>query len=148
MRCVMNETNKHQDPNTSETPSSNYRHPEQLVGIYQHDRDNPDSFRQFSYPDFVDLRSGKDLAFTDLFAFRFTSVGLQGELTERISACFVSADYFSALGVPPALGRGFLPEEETSETPVAVLTHSFWKRLGADPAIVGRKTKLTRRHAH
>ena len=120
------------------------RHPEQLVGIYQHDRDNTDSFNQFSYPDFADLRSGKDLAFTDLFAFRFTSVGWQGELTERISASFVSANYFSALGVPPALGRGFLPEEETSETPVAVLTHSFWRRLGADPAIVGRKIKLTR----
>ena len=120
------------------------RHPEQVVGIYQHDRDNPDSFNQFSYADFADLRSGKDLAFTDLFAFRFTSVGLQGELTERISACFVSANYFSALGVPPALGRGFLPEEETSETPVAVLTHSFWVRLGADPSIVGRKIKLTR----
>ena len=49
------------------------RHPEQVVGIYQHDRDNPDSFNQFSYADFADLRSGKDLAFTDLFAFRFTS---------------------------------------------------------------------------
>src|SRR5207249_9681340 len=73
------------------------RQPEQLVGVYQHDRDNPDSFNQFSYPDFADLRSGKDVAFTDLFAFRFTSVGLQGDLTEKISACFVSANYFSAL---------------------------------------------------
>src|SRR5216684_1289872 len=76
-------------------------HPEQLVGIYQHDRDNPDSFRQFAYADFVDLHSSKDVAFTDLFAFRFTSVGLQGDLTEKIPACFVSADYFPALGVPP-----------------------------------------------
>ena len=31
--------------------------PEQLAGIYQHDRDNPDSFHLFSYPDFADLRS-------------------------------------------------------------------------------------------
>jgi len=120
------------------------RHPEQLVGVYQHERDNPNSFNQFSYPDFADLCSGKDVAFTELFAFRFTSVGLQSDLTERVSACFVSANYFSALGVPPALGRGFLPEEESSGTPVAVLTHSFWTRLGADPSIVGRRIKLTR----
>src|SRR6185369_9535186 len=120
------------------------RHPEQLVGIYQHDHDNPNSFHQFSYPDFVDLRSGKDVAFADLFAFRFTSVGLQGDLTEKVPACFVSANYFSTLGVSPALGRGFLPEEEISGTPVAVLTHSFWTRLGADASIIGRKIKLTR----
>src|SRR5881296_1477572 len=112
------------------------RYPEQLVGIYQHDRDNPDAFHQFSYPDFADLRSGKDAAFSELFAFRFTSVGLQGDITEKIPACFVSANYFAALGLPPALGRGFLPEEETSGAPVAVLIHSFWTRLGADPSIV------------
>src|SRR5437867_2328066 len=62
------------------------RYPEQLVGIYQHDRDNPDAFHQFSYPDFADLRSGKDAAFSELFAFRFTSVGLQGDITEKIPA--------------------------------------------------------------
>jgi len=120
------------------------RHPEQLVGMYQHDRDHADSFSQFSYPDFIDLRSGKDVAFAELFAFRFSSVGLQGDLTERIPACFVSENYFSALGVPPALGRVFAPEEEASGAPVAVLTHSLWTRLGADPSIVGRKIKLTR----
>src|SRR5262245_6795471 len=119
-------------------------HPEQLVGIYQRERDNSDSFRQFSYPDFVDLRASKDVAFTDLFAFRLTSLALQGDLTERIPVCFVSANYFTALGILPALGRAFLPEEETSEAPVAVLTHSFWTRLGADPGIIGRKIKLTR----
>jgi len=119
-------------------------HPEQLVGIYQHDQDDPGAFSFFSYPDFADLRSGKETAFTDLFAFGVASVGLQGELTDRVSASLVSANYFAALGVAPMLGRTFLPEEETSGTPVAVLTHSFWLKLGADPSIIGRKLKLTR----
>ena len=119
-------------------------HPERLVGVYQHDRDDPNSFRHFSYLDFADLRSAKGAAFSDLFAFRFATVGLEGSLTEMTPVEFVSADYFSALGVPPALGRVFLPEEEASGTPVALLTHSFWTRLGADPSIVGRKIKLTR----
>src|SRR5579859_1657936 len=119
-------------------------HPEQLVGIYQHEKDNPDSFSLFSYADFADLRSGKEAAFTDLFAFGVASVGLQGDLTDRLSASLVSANYFSALGVSPALGRVFLPDEETSGAPVAVLSHSLWRRLGADRSIVGRKLKLTR----
>jgi putative ABC transport system permease protein len=122
----------------------NVPHPEQLVGVYQHDKDNPNSFNLFSYADFTDLRSGKEAAFTDLFAFGVASVGLQGDLTERLSASLVSANYFSALGVPPALGRVFLPEEETSGAPVAVLSYSLWTRLGADPSLVGHKLKSTR----
>jgi predicted permease len=122
----------------------NLPHPEQIVGIYQHDRDDSAAFNLFSYPDFVDLRSGQDAAFTELFAFGGASMGLQGDLTERISACLVSANYFPALGVPPAMGRTFLPEEEASGTPVVVLSDSLWRRLGADPSIVGRKLKLIR----
>src|SRR5215469_6937199 len=119
-------------------------HPERLVGVYQHDSDNPDAFNQFSFADFVDLRAAKDVAFTDLFAFRFTSIGLQGDHTERIPACFVSANYFSALGVQPLQGRTFMPEEETSGAAVTVITHAFWTKLGADPNIIGRTIKLTR----
>jgi putative ABC transport system permease protein len=122
-------------------------HPEQLVGVYQHNRDNPNAFNQFSYADFVDLRAAKDVAFTDLFAFRFTSVGLQGDHTEKIPACFVSANYFGALGMQPAQGRVFLREEETTGAPVTVITHAFWTKLGADPNIIGRTIKLTRGQA-
>jgi predicted permease len=115
------------------------RHPEQLVGVYQHERDNPNSFKHFSYLDFADLRSGKDAAFTELFAFRFTSVGLQGDLTERVSACFVSANYFSALGVPPVLGRGFLPEDSSlagyPEPRMRQLTRTALERLSALPGV-------------
>jgi predicted permease len=119
-------------------------HPEQLVGVYQHDRDNPDEFHLFSYPDFVDLRASSDSAFSDLFAFCPGSVAMKGDLTKVVPASLVSANYFSALGVAPVLGRVFLPDEETSGTPVAVLGHPYWEKLGADPAIVGTKIKLAR----
>ena len=119
-------------------------HPEQLAGIYQHDRDNPDAFHFFSYPDFADLRAGGNSAFTEVFAFGRASVAVQDELTKEVLASLVSANYFSALGVSPTLGRGFLPDEETSGTPVAVLSHSFWMTLGADPAIIGTSLKLAR----
>jgi len=37
------------------------------------------------------------------------------------------------------MGRGFLPEEETLATPVVVLNHAFWERLGSDPNIIGAR---------
>ena len=49
-------------------------HPERLVGVFQHDRQNPDEFNFFSYPDFVDLRSGQAAAFSELFAVATASV--------------------------------------------------------------------------
>ena len=55
-----------------------------------------------------------------------------------------SANLFEVLGVAPALGRGFLPEEETSgRDRVVVLSHAFWRtRLGGDPGAIGRTITL------
>ncbi|UCE46709.1 MAG: ABC transporter permease, partial [Phycisphaerales bacterium] len=56
---------------------------------------------------------------------------------------FVSANYFSFLGVTPAFGRGFLPEEERQDSPsVAVLSFRAWQRLGADPEMVGQHIRV------
>ena len=57
----------------------------------------------------------------------------------------VSGNYFDVLGVAPALGRGFLPEEyKTSGThPVTVLSHGLWgRRFGGDPGVVGQTVSL------
>jgi predicted permease len=61
------------------------------------------------------------------------------ELTARVS--YATHHYFSVLGVRPALGRLFGADEERVEvpSPVAVLTHGFWRRaFGSDPAVLGR----------
>src|SRR5438034_4709942 len=52
---------------------------------------------------------------------------------------------FSILGVQPALGRVFLPEEDTPAKPLTVvLTHGSWqRRFGGDPNIIGRKLILS-----
>jgi predicted permease len=57
----------------------------------------------------------------------------------------VSGNYFAVLGVRPALGRFFGPEEDRSPLahPVVVVSHDFWRtRLGADPAVVGRNVSV------
>src|SRR5262249_35540562 len=58
---------------------------------------------------------------------------------DRFGGYSVSADFFDALGVKPALGRTFLRgEDEPGRDQVVVLKHSLWeRRFGSDPNIVG-----------
>jgi len=54
----------------------------------------------------------------------------QGMTASRVGGSLVSGNYFSLLGVRPALGRFFTAEEERDENPqnLAVIGHGFWKR--------------------
>jgi len=57
----------------------------------------------------------------------------------RLRGLSVSPELFDVLGVRPRLGRGFRPEETGPAAPnVIVLSDGLWRRLGADPGIVGR----------
>src|ERR1700728_1610774 len=53
----------------------------------------------------------------------------------------VSGNYFSVLGVQPALGRPILPNDEDApgRNPVAVLSYHYWQTvLAGDPSVIGR----------
>lgn len=74
--------------------------------------------------------------------FGFT---LNGERESvRVPGLRVSTNFFSTLGVQPALGRDFLPEEELSGPHhVILLSDSLWRaRYNADPAVVGREIRV------
>ncbi len=65
-----------------------------------------------SYPNYKDLRD-RNQVFSGLIAFRITVAGLSHNgNNERIWGTLASGNYFDVLGVPPLLGRGFLPEED------------------------------------
>jgi predicted permease len=66
---------------------------------------------------------------------------------EGIGGARVSVNFFDFLGVPPALGRGFAPEEETPGADrVVVISDALWRRrYGADPNLVGRTIELNGR---
>jgi putative ABC transport system permease protein len=67
--------------------------------------------------------------FEDLATFDPTSLTLTGgDWAEQMSAAKVSANLFSVLGVPPAVGRTFSPDEERQRAPVVVLSHELWRR--------------------
>ncbi len=84
-------------------------------------------------------------SFSALAAYQRQDVNLTGGgEPERVSAAFVSPDFFRVLAMAPEAGRTFLPEEaESGHAGVAVLSHGFWERrfAGARDA-VGRAVAL------
>jgi predicted permease len=69
------------------------------------------------------------------------SFNLRGEVPERLTGMEVSHEFLKVLGIPPLLGRGFLPNEDRpgGQSHVVVITEDLWRsRFGADAAIVGR----------
>src|ERR1044072_6737951 len=98
-----------------------------------------------SYPTYKDFRD-RNQVFSGLIAYRITVAGLSHNgNNERIWGTLASGNYFDVLGVPPLLGRGFLPEEDQTPKshPVVVLSYGCWqKRFASDPGLVGRGVSL------
>ncbi len=68
-----------------------------------------------------------------------------GEKPELIWGEFVTGNFFSGMGIRPALGRGFLPEEDRNpgEKPVCVLSYNFWRQhFQSDPGIAGKTIQI------
>ncbi len=63
---------------------------------------------------------------------------------ERLNGQRVSWSYFGLLGVRPALGRSFRPEEDAaSANRVIMISHGLWqRRFGADSGVIGRSVAL------
>jgi predicted permease len=120
------------------------REPDRLASVFMTDQRNPGNL-PLSHLNYKDLRDQNDV-FTDMAAFTFTQVNWStGRESEQIPLQVVSGNYFAVLGAQPALGRGFLPEEDVKPTPVVVLSHGFWERsFGKDPAVIGRTMTLNR----
>jgi putative ABC transport system permease protein len=82
---------------------------------------------------------------TVMGAYAGGSLNLTGSGTpERLDAGFVTADLLPVLGVAPAVGRGFLAEEDLPGRPaVVLLSDGLWRRrFGGDPAVAGRTIRL------
>jgi predicted permease len=67
-----------------------------------------------------------------------------GTEPEAIKSARVSSNFLHILGVEPALGRGFLPQEDRPEGPPVVLISSeLWqRRFGSDPMITGKTANI------
>jgi predicted permease len=119
---------------------------EQIAALVIQSGDSSLGALGFSYPQFVEFRE-QAAPFCEVFGsatgwrVNFTAEGHSDTLT--IGG--VSSNYFSALGVKPALGRLVLPGEgeHPGEPAILVLSYSFWqRRFGGDPGVIGKQVRL------
>lgn len=116
----------------------------ELVQCYSRDKAHPDTYRAFSYPNYLDVRE-KNGVFSHLLAYEIIEVGLaEGDVSRRVMASLVTANYFSTFGVTMTRGRAFRSEEERPESaiPVVILSHDLWTARGADPGILGKPIRI------
>ena len=106
-------------------------------------------FSTFSYPNYRDYRE-RQTTFSELGASRAgVTFGMSVDgRASSVSGAYTSANFFSVLGVRMALGRGFLPLEESPSSPVTVVVISdrLWRtQFDADRDVVGRTIRLNGR---
>ncbi len=103
----------------------------------------PDALAGMSYREYVDIRdSAKNL--DDLVAVSYIRLSfgrVSGAVPKVKYGLIVSGNLFRAMGVAPALGRAFRPEEDqvVERDAVVVLGYDFWRaEFNSDPAAVGQ----------
>ncbi|HEY1341179.1 MAG TPA: ABC transporter permease [Bryobacteraceae bacterium] len=100
-----------------------------------------------SYPDYVDLRDRtKTLQALACYDFFFAGIAARPNDVPKYSLdAAVSGDFFSGLGVQPALGRAFRADEDRvpGRDLVAVISHHMWDRdFARDPSAIGRTIRV------
>ncbi len=119
-------------------------HPGDLVRVFTSTKDTP--YGEVPYPDYRDFRR-QATSVSGLVAYESADFALAR--TREASATYlggwlVSANFFTVLGVEPTLGRGFLPEEDTTPSSVAVISHRLWQReFASDATVIGREVLLS-----
>ena len=113
--------------------------PEQLVEFLQKYPGEPRGNGYFTWPSYEHYRDHNHVfsALTAASAPSRLSVRTEGSEPETMTGEYVVGDFFSTLGVKPAIGRMIGPEDTGS---AAVVSWSYWKsKFNLDPAILGRQ---------
>ena len=115
--------------------------PDRLYVVSSHAASLGDARRASSGPDFRDYRA-QNTAFTGVAAAipRFTEVWT-GDGEPRVVTCASPTEqFFTVLGIRPALGRLFVPGEfHDLHNETLIISWKFWKnQLGGDPHVIGR----------
>ncbi|MEJ2312403.1 MAG: ABC transporter permease [Gemmatimonadales bacterium] len=122
-----------------------YKSPDRLVLLWGDETGRRTGSSWASFPDFVDFEA-QVRSFEGLAAWSNASATLsrQGGDPIRVPLRRVTHDLFPLLGISPASGRGFLPEEDrVGAEPVVLLDHGFWaQNLGGEPSALGSSLVL------
>jgi predicted permease len=124
------------------------RAPEELVMLYQRGPHNGSNMgaRMHSYPIYQDYQKRAE-PLAEVICRRLIAASISVDnRTERVEAEMVSGNYFTMLGVQPALGRVFSSQSDDQVYrghPVVVLSYDYWtSRFANDPSVIGKKILL------
>ncbi len=124
-----------------------FKEPSRLVAVWETNEQSGSEANlrnEVAKGNFYDWRN-QNRVFEQIAALTYSNFNLIGTGDPvRIQAAVVSYNFFETLGVRPAIGRTFLPEEEKLTAPrVVVLSHGLWqRRFGGEQALVGRTLTL------
>jgi predicted permease len=121
--------------------------PEQLVKVETIRASGSTNFN-YSYPDFRDYRDRNQVC-SGLTAYYSTPLSLSGgsATAERVFGTIASGEYFTTLGVSPALGRVFTTADDQTPGghPVVVLSHGLWlRRFGGAHDAIGKTLEINK----
>ena len=121
-----------------------YKDPDRLVRLWQSNPGQNQTEGLVSAPNYLDWKNQQS-TFEQLAALELATFNLTGSgEPQRIAAARVTANLIPTLGVAPALGRSFSPEEDKNGTGrVVLLSDNLWRRqFGSDPTIVNKTIQL------
>lgn len=121
-----------------------FKDPERIVSVWEQTPSLGIQQNQAAPANFFDLRN-QSQSFEALGAYGPLDINLTGAGDpERLDGQLVTANVFSILGVAPALGRTFLPnEDQPGQEHVVVLSDALWqRRFNRDPSIINRNIAL------
>lgn len=115
--------------------------PEQLVALNVAAEKGGETLPTFSYPNYRDIRDRNNVL-SGLITYRIAPLSLSYDgSNERVWGYLASGNYFDVLGVQPARGRLFTPDDDKAPGahPVMVISYNYWqKHFAADPHVIGR----------
>ena len=124
-----------------------FAEPDRLLAVGQNTSESRARLSQFSFRNFADFRE-RSQSFERLAAYYSTNFTLTGEREAvRLLGTVVTADLFPLLGVSPALGRSFMPDEDAAGggpggRPAILSWESWQQHFGGDANVVGRTVDL------
>ena len=127
-----------------------FREPDRLVKILQGSTTRDPGLRGLRgtndiSPALLTAWKSSSTSFAAMGAYGMVSANLSGDgEPERLDGADVAEGTLDTLGVPPALGRGFLPAEHVTGAPCSVvISDGLWQRhFGADSSAVGRRVRI------
>ncbi|MGC1606071.1 MAG: ABC transporter permease, partial [Candidatus Acidiferrum sp.] len=120
-----------------------FPHPDRIVQLAESYKEQSDEM-DLDSRELKQLQSYKE-PFENIAGY--TSVGYNlavGNAAEHLRGMPVDSSYFSVLGIHPALGRDFSPEDNAGDGQrVAIISYNLWaRRFASDPALIGRNILL------